>query len=467
MKPLSFLRHPLHALRQCILARHRAGSQRLDLSFLPAVQALQETPIHPAPRCIQWLIMAFALSALAWSMLARLDVVAIAEGRIVSSDQSKLIQSHEVAVVKAIHAHDGQTVRAGDVLIELDASQTTADKDRLSNDRDDAQLDAARARILLEAIDQQHPPADITSLLPQASPEQRSAANAWLQSQYHELRSELAQSEAVITRRSAEIRAAQVSANALAQMLPMTQRITADYAKLAGEGLVSKHHYLSKQQEQLEQERQLSERRSHIVELSALHQEALERHRGTLSRYRRSVHDLLNQNERRTTTLQQELIKAERRDMLTRLTSPVDGTVQQLSVHTAGGVVTAAQPLMVIVPSNQPLEVEARLHNRDVGFVRAGQAVSVKVETFNFTRYGILHGTVLNVSRDAIDDARQGPLYSLRIALHESHVRVGQENIPLAPGMSIRAEVRTDQQRVIDYFLSPFKRHASESLRER
>jgi hemolysin D len=457
MKPYTVL-HRLHVLLQHFLARRHTRNQRADLAFLPAVQALQETPIHPAPRCIQWLIMAFALSALAWSMLARLDVVAIAEGRIVSSDQSKLIQSHEVAVVKAIHAHDGQTVRTGDVLIELDASQTTADKDRLSNDRDDAQLDAARARILLEAIDQQHPPADITSLLPQASPEQRSAANAWLQSQYHELRSELAQSEAVITRRSAEIRAAQVSANALAQMLPMTQRITADYAKLAGEGLVSKHHYLSKQQEQLEQERQLAERRSHI---------ALERHRSTLSRYRRSVHDLLNQNERRTTTLQQELIKAERRDMLTRLTAPVDGTVQQLSVHTAGGVVTAAQPLMVIVPSNQPLEVEARLHNRDVGFVRAGQAVSVKVETFNFTRYGILHGTVLNVSRDAIDDARQGPLYSLRIALHESHVRVGQENVPLAPGMSIRAEVRTDRQRVIDYFLSPFKRHASESLRER
>lgn len=139
MKPYTVLRHRLHVLLQHFLARRHARNQRADLAFLPAVQALQEMPIHPAPRCIQWLIMAFALSALAWSMLARLDVVAIAEGRIVSSDQSKLIQSHEVAVVKAIHAHDGQTVRAGDVLIELDASQTTADKDRLSNDRDDAQ----------------------------------------------------------------------------------------------------------------------------------------------------------------------------------------------------------------------------------------------------------------------------------------------------------------------------------------
>jgi hemolysin D len=460
----------LHAWRNAWQRRRSLDApilQSHEVQFLPAAQALQESPVHPAPRYIQWTIIAFACLAVTWAIVGKIDVVASAEGRIVPSDQSKVIQSHEVAVVKAIHARDGQSVRAGDVLVELDASLTGADLERLNDDLLAAQVDTARARIMLEAIDRQRAPADITSRLPQANLAQQQAANEWLHSQHQELRSNLAQSEAIISRRNAEIHAAQQSAATLAQMLPLTQRITSDYAKLAGEGLVSKHHYLTKLQELMEQERQLAERRSNIVALNASRQEAVERKQGTLTQYRRTVFDLLHQNERRATSLQQELVKAERRDTLTRLTAPVDGTVQQLAVHTAGGVVTAAQPLMVIVPTDQALEIEAQLKNKDVGFVRAGQAVSVKVETFNFTKYGILHGTVLHVSQDAINDERQGTLYSLRIQLQEKHVRVGNENVPLTPGMTVRAEIKTDRQRVIDYFLSPFKKYTAESLHER
>lgn len=438
-----------------------------EVQFLPAAQALQETPVHPAPRYIQWTIIAFATLALTWAFLGRIDVMATAEGRIVSSDKSKLIQAHEVAVVKAIHAHDGQSVRTGDVLIELDASHTSADLERLNNDLLAAHIDIARAQTMLEALDHRQAPDPIAAKLPQASTVLQEAADQWLQSQYQELRSNMAQSEALVTRRNAEIQAAQQSAATLAQMLPITQRITADYAQLAGEGLVSKHHYMSKQQELLEQERQLAERRSHIVELSASRTEAVERRESTISQYRRTVFDLLNQSERKANTLQQELIKAQRRDTLTRLRAPVDGTVQQLAVHTPGGVVTAAQPLMVIVPAGEAVEIEARLQNKDIGFVRPGQAVSVKVETFNFIKYGILHGTVLHVSQDAIQDEQQGPQYSLRIQLEEKSVRVGKENVPLTPGMTVRAEVRTDRQRVIDYFLSPFRKYTSESLHER
>ena len=177
--------------------------------------------------------------------------------------------------------------------------------------------------------------------------------------------------------------------------------------------------------------------------------------------------DLLHESEQRAAALQQELSKAEQRNRLMHLTAPVDGTVQQLAIHTAGGVVTEAQPLMVIVPSNQPVEVEALLENKDIGFVRPGQEVEVKVDTFTFTKYGVVHGTVQSISDDAIEDERLGLVYSTRIQLKENSILVGSQQVPLTPGMSIRAEVKTDKRKVIDYFLSPLQQYVDESLAER
>lgn len=141
--------------------------------------------------------------------------------------------------------------------------------------------------------------------------------------------------------------------------------------------------------------------------------------------------------------------------------------MQQLAIHTEGGVVTEAQPLLAIVPANQPVEVEAMLENKDIGFVRPGQAVEIKVETFTFTKYGVVHGVVHSISGDAIEDEKRGPLYSVLIHLKEDRVQVGGTQFPLSAGMAVRAEIKTDKRKVIDYFLSPLERLVGESLSER
>lgn len=438
-----------------------------EVQFLPAALALQDTPPHPAPRYLQWIIMAFAALTLVWACFGKVDVVATATGRIVPNGHSKVIQSHEVAVIKAIHVRDGQVVKAGDLLVELDAAQTGADVERLKSDLLAAQIDAARAQALLNAIDSRKPPGGMAPYLPQAPPAQQHSAEQWLQGQFEELRSSLSQSDALIVQRTFEIEAAQQSARKLEQSLPITRRITADYARLAEKGLVPKHHYLGKQQEQLEQERQLGETRNRVRELTASRREAEERRATLLAQSRREMLDLRQQSEQKAASLQQELHKAERRNSLTRLTAPVDGSVQQLAIHTVGGVVTEAQPLMVIVPSDQPVEVIAQLENKDIGFVHPGQDVTVKVDAFNFTKYGVLTGKVLDLSDDAVEDEKRGLLYDLRIELQQNHIRVGKEDMPLTPGMTVRAEIKTDQQRVIDYFLSPLKQYVDESLEER
>ncbi|MET1081423.1 MAG: HlyD family type I secretion periplasmic adaptor subunit [Pseudomonas sp.] len=440
---------------------------RHEVQFLPAALALQDQPVHPAPRIIQWLLMAFAALALLWACLGKIDVVATASGKIVPSGKSKVIQPNDVAVVKAIHVQDGQRVKAGDLLVELDGQITGADVQRLKNDRLAAQVDAARAAALLEAIQSKQPPASLAALIPEASPAQQQAAQRWLQGQYLELSSQLEQVDAEIEQRAAELHSARGTVSALQITLPITRQLETDYQRLLEKNFVAKHAYLEKQQIRLDQERELALQQSRVQEVSAAQKAAARRREGVLAQTRRAMLDLQSEAEQRSAALAQELKKAEQLDRLTQLTAPVDGTVQQLAIHTDGGVVTEAQPLMVIVPSDQPVEVEAMLENKDIGFVRPGQEVEIKVETFTFTKYGIIHGTVQSISNDAIEDEKRGLVYSTRILLKESHIQVGENLIALSPGMAVRAEVKTDKRKVIDYFLSPLKEYKDESLKER
>ncbi|QLH66022.1 HlyD family type I secretion periplasmic adaptor subunit [Aeromonas veronii] len=438
-----------------------------EVQFLPAALALQEQPVHPAPRYIQWTIMAFAALTLLWACIGEIDVVATASGKIVPSGKSKVIQPSEVAVVKAIHVYDGQQVKVGDLLIELDTSMTGADVERLNSDLLAAQVDSARSSALLDAIQQNRAPASLAQLIPQASAEQQLAAQRWLQGQYLELQSSLEQSAAAIEQRSAEIQTAQNTVASLELSLPITRELAANYKRLLERQFVAKHAYLEKEQIRLDQERELSIQQSRVRELSAAKKAAQSQQNSVIAQTRRAMLDLQHESEQRAAALTQELKKAQQRDNLMRLTAPVDGTVQQLAIHTNGGVVTEAQPLMVIVPSDQPVEVEAMLENKDIGFVRPGQTVEIKVETFSFTKYGVVDGLVQSISNDAIEDERLGLVYSARIQLKKKTIQVGEKLIALSPGMAVRAEVKTDKRKVIDYFLSPLQQYTAESLSER
>ncbi len=152
---------------------------------------------------------------------------------------------------------------------------------------------------------------------------------------------------------------------------------------------------------------------------------------------------------------------------LAGLTERTNGVVQQLKVHTIEGVVTPAEALLVVVPKDQTLEVEARVLNKDIGFVRAGQLVTVKVESFPFTRYGVLAGTVSSVSTDAIADEKLGLYYAARVRVPRATMNIDGVDVLLSPGMSVTAEVKTGTRRLIEFVLSPVMTHVSESGRER
>ena len=439
--------------------------QAHEAQFLPAALALRDTPVHPAPRIALWLIMAFALIALLWATFGRIDVVATAVGKIIPNDRTKVIQPMETAVVKAIHARDGQEVKLGQVLIELDATTAVADSERLRNEAVTARLEALRAQALLAALENGAPPK--LKQFDGADAARQLAEQDQAFGQYQEYLAHRLQLQAEIVRRRAELQATQEEVVKLEQTAPIARQRAQDYQKLVKENFMSQHGYLEREQERIEQEQDLASSRSKVAEIRAALMEAQQQQATLTAETRRQLLDQHNLAEQKAASLEQELVKADQRGRLMRMTAPVAGTVQQLAVSTVGGVVTPAQPLMVIVPKENVLEVEAMLPNKDIGFVNPGQDAEVKVETFPFTRYGTLHGKITQVSSDAIQDEKLGLIYSTRVKLSRDTLRVENKTVRLTPGMAVTVEVKTGTRRVIEYFLSPLMQVASESLRER
>ena len=436
-----------------------------EAQFLPAALELQETPVSAAPRIVAWLLMAFALIAVLWAIFGKIDVVATAQGKIVPNAGSKLIQPIDTAAVKAIHVVDGQAVKAGQVLVELDATSAQADSVRSGNDLTTAKLQAARARALLAALalgraPRIEPPANIG--VERVVQEQRI-----LDGQYGEYQARIARIDAEIARREAEYRSTGEVVRKLEQTVPIARKRAEDYKGLVDKNFISRHGYLEKEQARIEQEADLETQKSRLKELAAAIDEARGQRNSAVAETRRLALDTLNEAEQKATSFGQELVKADTRGKLMTLTAPVDGTVQQLAVRTVGGVVTEAQVLMVIVPKDDALEVEAFLENKDIGFVNAGQVAEVKVETFPFTRYGTIPASLTHVSRDAINDEKRGPIYSTRARLQRATVQVEDKTVQLSAGMAVTVEIKTGKRRVIEYFLSPLLQHGNESLRER
>lgn len=453
---------------------HRGETDAPDLRaheahFLPAALALRDTPVHPAPRIAMWLIMAFTLIALLWAAFGRMDVVATAAGKIIPSDRTKLIQPMETAVVKAIHVRDGQAVESGQTLIELDATTTAADSERLGSEALSAWLEMHRIAALLDALQQGRPPvlklpADTRYGVDAA---RLQAEHSQAMGMYQEYLARQLQLQAEIARRQAELQATLDQVAKYEQTLPIVRQRAQDYQRLVTENFISRHGYLEREQARIELEQDLAASRSKAGEIRAALIEA-QRQRATLdAETRRQLLDQRSLAAQRAASLEQERVKAEQRNRLMRLAAPVSGVVQQLAVSTVGGVVTPAQALMVIVPREHVLEVEAMLPNKDIGFVNPGQPVEVKVETFPYTKYGTLHGTVMQVSSDAIQDEKLGLIYSTRVRLHKDSLRVENKDVRLSPGMAVTVEVKTGTRRVIEYFLSPLMQYGNESLRER
>jgi hemolysin D len=439
-----------------------AGPARLadEVAFLPAALSLQDTPVHPAPRRLAYLLMALFVIALVWSCFGQVDIVAIAPGRIIVGDRTKVIQPLEASVVKAVLVKDGDRVKAGQVLVELDTTIASADKASVQEQRRTAISEEQRTRILLQLLSKQKL---LAQILPGLAPEMAMQ----LSSEWQDISAKLSKLEATEKLRQAEISTVQQTIAKLEATVPMAQQREADFKKLVDQGYISGHATQDKTRERIELERDLTVQRARLFEAQANAAQTEQDKAAYLSDTQRTLNDRYAQASTKHSQLNADNTKATQRERQTQLTAPVDGVVQQLAIHSVGGVVTSAQALMVVVPDTTEVTAEVSIANQDIGFVNAGQTAEVKLETFSFTKYGTVVARVDNVTADAVTDEKKGSYYPAKLTLKQKDMLIDGKRIALSPGMNITAEIKTGKRRIIEFLLSPVQRAGSESLRER
>jgi hemolysin D len=442
----------------------RSGS---EVEFLPAALEIQETPPSPLGRAVLWVILGLCVTALAWASLGEVDIVAVAPGKLVPSDRVKVIQAANLGTVSAIHVSDGDRITAGQPLIALDATLSDADRQRVREELGNAQLELARYQAFAAWLRD----GKSTSL---NAPAGAVPSEGYVELQrslfaqaIEEHRGQMGVIDQSLIRRRAELEATEQQLSKLERTLPLITERVQSVAKLTESKLLPRDTYLELESERIETEQDLATqdatRRSIVAAIGELEAQRS----AVTSEARREALARAEALEKRIAALRQEQIKAEQVSMQQLITAPVSGEIQQLAVHTVGGVVRAGDPLMVIVPAGAPVEIEALVLNTHIGFVREGQIATVKIEAFPFTRYGTLEGEVVSVSDDAIQDERLGLVYAARVRLDDAEMNIDGKRVQLSPGMATSVEVKTGRRAVMEFLLSPITKRANESFRER
>ncbi|MTJ81307.1 MAG: HlyD family type I secretion periplasmic adaptor subunit [Telmatospirillum sp.] len=457
-----------------------------ELAFLPAALEIVETPASPLGHGTLWLVTGLFSSVLLWSVLGEVDIHATAQGRVIPAGKTKPVAALEAASVAAIYVKDGDHVDQGAVLIALDPAGPQADTARLTRECLELVVTTARLRALLEGRE------DFTL------PDNIGETPALVGTHRQQLRQQLASHRAIIESLELERRqkeAEQLGTGADIQRLEQTVPLLAEQAfakrEMAARGWQSRTEYLRIEQERIDRKQALEVARHKFVENEAAIANVRERLREEEAKFRGGALAQLAEAEQKVASLEQDLVKAEDRRRLYQLKAPSAGVIQQLTVHAAGAVVTQGLPLLMVVPDDGGIAIEAALENKDAGFVHPGQTAEIKVESFPFTRYGTIAGVVQTISRDTVQGpdsdlvqrrqvapagirdigqptvSQTSPVYVVRVTPLATAMQVDGHDMPLSPGMAVTAEIKTGRRRIIDYVLDPVLRYRDESMRER
>lgn len=444
-------------------------SQELDRQawdFRPDLLTIQRSPPSAWPRSVLIAIVVLVAMLLLWAAFAKLDIIATAQGRLVPMTFTKVVQPAESGVVVEILARDGDVVRAGQVLLKLDARAASTERDGLAKDVAIKRLTVARIEAEL---------ADRPFVPPQGAPvDVAIQVEAQYRARRQSLTDALSQEDSAQNKARADLVSAQQILSKLRQTLPIYRQSAEAHEKLLKDGFIGEVAANEKRREWLESEQNLKAQEASVQSLAAVIEGSEKRKAALKSNYRSEL-----ENERLEAVTQlnrsaQELDKSTIKSGLYEVKAPTDGVVKDLSVNSPGAVIAAGSVLMNIVPRGEPVQAEVLLSNEDVGFVVAGQKAQVKIAAFPFQKYGLIDGKVALLSPDSADQRQQQqtgqPQLSYRalITMEQQSLKAPSgEALELQPGMLVTAEIHQGQRTVLEYLLSPVQKTVAESARER
>jgi hemolysin D len=453
-----------------------------ERAFLPAAMELVETPASPTIRLTALMICALIVTCVLWSILARIDTVAVAPGKVVPLGQVKVVQPLETSAIRAIYVDDGDHVAAGQLLVDLDPTDLHADLQSMSYDHGQAMLDAEVARVLLS----RNPDTPFSAIagvdlaLIDANHAQAVSEITKHLAQISETQSDIDQRGATLEANAAQIERARAT-------LPLLEEKRANVGTLWDKRVGTRQPVLDAEQQLIEKRAELASAEASTRQTHAEIRSLESKKQQTVAGFLADAADRRSKALQKLANLDQQIAKTRQRETYRRLVASVDGTVQNVKIHTPGAVVTTADTLMTIVPDGTGIEVEAMVENKDIGFVREGQEVELKFDAFPFTRYGLIKGTVRKLGRDAVQAAGRsspqnggtasGPAsappsasdlsYPAKVTLVRDWIDVDGRRETIQPGMQVSAEIKTGDRRAIDFLLSPVLQTIREAGRER
>jgi len=444
-------------------------ARRGRAEFLPSILQLQEQAPSPLPRLVLWIVLALVLALALWAALGRVDVIAVADGRLVPRSQLRIVQPAEGGVMRELLAREGERVRAGQVLARMDTRAADADAATLGNE-------TALRRLQLRRIDAELRGTTLVAQLDDP-PRLYAQVEAQREARVRAHEASLAEERSVIARARREMQAAQETRAKLAGALPVLVEQEEAFAKLAKDGFAGKLMLSQRSRERLEAEQDLRAQEHRVESARATLEQGERRMAQIAAAWRAQLQAERVEAEAQLARQTQELDKLRHRQALAELRAPADGIVKDLATHTPGAVLSPGTVLLTLVPEREALVAEVWLANHDAGFIAAGQPARLKLASFPFQKYGMVEARVLRVSADSTDrvaerggePARPGATFAYRAQLEliDQEVRLGEIRHALLPGMQLSAEIKLADRAIFEYLLSPLRKVAQEAGRER
>ncbi|MCX1665078.1 HlyD family type I secretion periplasmic adaptor subunit [Escherichia coli] len=440
-----------------------------ESAFLPAHLELIETPVSIYPRLITYCIITFFIISAIISFFGKVEIFATANGKLTLSGRSKEIKPIENSIVKEIFVKDGDVVKKGSILLKLTTLGSESDTQRTESSLQQARLEQLRYKILDAAIEMNKLP-DINfpeTMGNSMTDSDKSRFLLLIKEQFSTWQNQKHQKELNIEKKRSERKVIIEHINRYDKLSQLERNRLNDFKLLLNKRAISRNEFLVQEDKYLEAHNQLRIYQAQLDQIDSEISLANEEYELVTKLFRNENLSKLQEVTDNIKILNVELKKNIERNNSSIITAPVSGKIQQLNVHTEGGVVTTAETLMIIVPENDILEVNAFVQNKDIGFIGIGQDVIIKVDAFPYTRYGYLTGKVKNINMDATENQQLGLVFNVVISIDKNNILSRHKNIHLTSGMAVTAEIKTGMRSVISYILSPLEETLQESLHER
>lgn len=443
-----------------------------QLDFAPGLLSIQESPPAKLPRVVLYCVSLLFGILLVWAVVAKLDIVASAEGRLIPETYVKIVQPTEAGIVQEILIREGQAVEAGQVLMRMDAKLMDADARTINGEFDLKRLVLRRIDAEMAGQPMRKQADDPPLLFSQVALQQASRNQAYTDA--------LAQEQSILAKTKHDLQAASEVLNKLRETVPTYKRSAAAFEKLGKDGFYSALAVEEKQRDHIEKEQDLKAQESTVASLKSSVVASERKLAQITSSYRSDLQNERVDTESQYRKLTEERGKIEHKSSLLVLKAPQKGIIKDLATHTVGTVVAPGSVLMSLVPVGEPLQAEILIKNEDVAFVHEKQRVKIKLASYPFQKYGMIDGTVSHLGPDAADpasaatktgaegaNASGGLRYKALVHLDAQHLQTDGQRMKLSPGMQVTVEIQQGQRTVMAYLLSPVQKAWQEAARER